>query len=59
MLEGGVPFSVVADIMGWSPGTVILMARRYGHIGQTARQKAVDKLDDHCEETLPPLNKTP
>jgi hypothetical protein len=33
MLEAGVPFSVIATIMGWSPSTTIRMAKRYGHIG--------------------------
>lgn len=44
MLEAGVPFSVVATIMGWSPSTTVRMARRYGHIGQTAQRVAVNAL---------------
>ena len=44
MLEGGVPFSVVSEVMGWSASTAIRMAKRYGHIGQSARRHAVDKL---------------
>ncbi|HXY15261.1 MAG TPA: tyrosine-type recombinase/integrase [Terriglobales bacterium] len=44
MLEAGVPFSVVSDIMGWSPSTAVRMAKRYAHIGQSARREAVDKL---------------
>lgn len=44
MLEAGVPFSVVATIMGWSPSTTVRMARRYGHIGQTAQRLAVNAL---------------
>lgn len=46
MLEAGIPFSVVASIMGWSASTSVRMAKRYGHIGQTAQRKAVDAL---CE----------
>jgi hypothetical protein len=46
MLEAGVPFSVVSDIMGWSASTAIRMARRYGHIGHSARREAVDKLSN-------------
>lgn len=45
MLEAGVPFSVVATIMGWSPSTTVRMARRYGHIGQTAQRHAVNALE--------------
>jgi integrase len=44
MLEAGVPFSVVATIMGWSPSTTVRMARRYGHIGQIAQRHAVNAL---------------
>jgi integrase len=45
MLEAGVPFSVVATIMGWSASTAVRMARRYGHIGQAAQRQAMDALD--------------
>lgn len=46
MLEGGIPFSVVASIMGWSASTTVRMAKRYGHIGQVAQRRAVEVL---CE----------
>lgn len=45
MLEGGVPLSVVASILGWSPATTARMAKRYGHIGQIALRQAVAILD--------------
>jgi hypothetical protein len=45
LLEGGVPLSVVASILGWSPATTARMAKRYGHIGQVAMRQAVDVLD--------------
>lgn len=41
MLEAGVPFSVVASLMGWSASTTVRMAKRYGHIGQEAQKQAV------------------
>lgn len=44
MLEAGVPFSVVATIMGWSASTTVRMAKRYAHIGQSAQRLAVDAL---------------
>jgi len=44
MLEAGVPFSVVASIMGWSTSTTVRMAKRYGHIGQAAQREAVKAL---------------
>lgn len=45
MLEGGVPYPVVASLMGWSAATAIRMAKRYGHIGQKAYREAVELLD--------------
>jgi hypothetical protein len=45
VLEGGVPFSVVATIMGWTPSTAARMARRYGHVGQAAQREAVNRLN--------------
>jgi hypothetical protein len=45
MLEAGVPFSVVATIMGWSASTTVRMAKRYGHIGQAAQRQAVEALN--------------
>jgi integrase len=45
MLEGGVPYPVVASIMGWSAATTIRMAKRYGHIGQVAHRQAVELLN--------------
>jgi hypothetical protein len=45
MLEMGVPFSVVATIMGWSPSTTVRMARRHGHIMRTAQRQAVNALN--------------
>jgi integrase len=45
MLEAGVPFSVVATIMGWSASTTVRMSRRYGHIGHAAQKQAVAALN--------------
>ncbi len=45
MLDRGVPLSVVASILGWSPATTARMAKRYGHIGQLAQRQAVAILD--------------
>jgi len=44
MLEAGVPFPVLAMIMGWSPATTVRMAKRYGHIGQRALRTAVEAI---------------
>jgi integrase len=45
LLERGQPFAVVATIMGWSPGTSVRMAKRYGHIGQSIQRAAMATLD--------------
>jgi integrase len=44
MLEAGVPFPVLAVLMGWSPATTVRMAKRYGHIGQKALRAAVEAI---------------
>jgi integrase len=44
MLEAGAPFPVLAMLMGWSPATTVRMAKRYGHIGQSALRIAVEAI---------------
>jgi integrase len=44
MLEGRTSFPTVARIMGWSPSTTVLMAKRYGHLDKALRD-AVGLLD--------------
>jgi hypothetical protein len=44
MLEAGVPFPVLAMIMGWSPATTVHMAKRYGDIGQSVLRRAVEAI---------------
>lgn len=50
MLEAGITFSVVASVMGWSASTTVRMAKRYGHIGQTAQRRAVEALCEAVSE---------
>ena len=51
MLEAGVPFPVLAMIMGWSPATTVRMAKRYGHIGQKALGSAVEAIASPAPST--------
>lgn len=44
LLEAGVPYPVVASMMGWSAATAIRMAKRYGHIGSQALREAAEVL---------------
>jgi Phage integrase family len=44
LLEAGVPYPLVANIMGWSAATAIRMSKRYGHIGQKVLRDAMDVL---------------
>lgn len=44
LLEGGIPYPVVASMMGWSAATAIRMAKRYGHIGSQALRDAAEVL---------------
>ena len=45
LLERGQAFAVVADLMGWSAATAVRMAKRYGHIGPSAKRSAMAALD--------------
>jgi integrase len=51
MLEAGVAFPVLAMLMGWSPATTVRMAKRYGHIGQTALRSAVEAINTQPVES--------
>jgi integrase len=42
LLEAGVLFAVVAQILGWSVSTAITMAKRYGHIRPEAERKVLE-----------------
>ena len=44
LLEAGIPYPVVASMVGWSAATAIRMAKRYGHIGNQALRAAADVL---------------
>jgi len=57
LLEGGVPYPVVASIMGWSASTAIRMTKRYGHIGQRAMCEAMKVLE--IPETISGSPKNP
>jgi len=51
MLEEGVPFQVVAELMGWSAATTVCMAKRYGHIGQQSLRNAVNSIMAAAEKS--------
>jgi integrase len=57
LLERGASFATVATVMGWSPGTAMKMAKRYGHIGKSAQREALALLD--MLPTKTPKNSTP
>jgi integrase len=44
LVERGVPLPVIASLLGWSAGTTVRMARRYGHITADAQKNAVRQL---------------
>jgi len=50
MLEGGIPYPIVANIMGWSATTAIRMAKRYGHIGNQSLRDAADAMGGKMTE---------
>ena len=53
LLEGGVSFPIVASLMGWSPSTTTKMAKRYGHIGPSAKRAAMATLDGAESREMP------
>jgi integrase len=55
LLERGQAFAVVAEIMGWSAGTAVRMAKRYGHIGPSAKRVAMAALDGYPQQARKPL----
>jgi integrase len=44
LLEAGIPYPVVASIMGWLAATAIRLSKHYGHIGNQALRAAVEVL---------------
>jgi integrase len=59
LLEGGVPFSVLAQIMGWSASATVSMAKRYGHIGDASLRQAMALLDRPASVVQQPPGKPP
>jgi len=58
LLEAGIPYAVVANMMAWSAATAIRMAKRYGRIGSHALREAADVLG-RFEIPLGSLKKSP
>lgn len=58
LLEAGIPYRVVASIMGWSAAKAIRMAKRYGHIEYQALRAAADLLGE-VKFPVGPLKKSP
>jgi hypothetical protein len=58
LLEAGIPYPVVASIMGWSAATAIRMSKRYGHIGNQSLRAAADVLGG-VETPAESLKKSP
>jgi hypothetical protein len=44
MLDAGVPIAKVANIVGWSPATMVRMAARYGHFALEELRSAVESI---------------
>jgi integrase len=58
LLEAGIPYPVVASIMGWSGATAIRMSKRHGHIGNQALRAAAEVLGG-VKTPVEPLKKSP
>lgn len=44
MIQSGIPIPVIAQLVGWSPSTMMEMARRYGHFSQDTLREAVESI---------------
>jgi integrase len=44
MIQSGIPIPVIAQLVGWSPSTMMEMARRYGHFSQATLREAVESI---------------
>lgn len=53
MIANRVPLPMVAEILGWSPGTTVKMAQRYGHFSQEDKRKAVEAISGGRDENFP------
>jgi len=56
MLNAGVPLAKIAKIVGWSPSTMVLMARRYGHFSLDELRGAVESISGNGIEVGSPVN---
>jgi integrase len=52
MLEAGVPMTKVAKILGWAPGTMALMAHRYGHFTLEELRPAVAAISGFAKKRV-------
>ena len=59
MLRAGIPLTTVAQIVGWSPSTMYLMAKRYAHILQPEMRTAVAVLEGQALVGLPAASENP
>lgn len=57
LLENGVPFAVVAQVLGWAASTAIRMSKRYGHIRPEAQRKALEGINTPLPEPVSPERK--
>jgi integrase len=44
MVQAGVPIPVIAQLVGWSPSTMVTMAARYGHYSMDTLRGAVEAI---------------
>jgi integrase len=56
MLNAGIPIAKVAKIAGWSPSTMVLMAKRYGHFSLDDLRSAVESISGSGIEAWSPVN---
>jgi integrase len=55
MIKAGIPIPIIAQLVGWSPSTMVTMAARYGHYSQDALRTAVESISEAGSPVFSPV----
>jgi integrase len=55
MIKAGIPIPIIAQLVGWSPSTMVTMAARYGHYNMEALRSAVESISDPTSLVFSPV----
>jgi integrase len=55
MIKAGIPIPIIAQLVGWSPSTMVTMAARYGHYSMDALRDAVETISSKGSPVFSPV----